>query len=142
MPGICQDGFVKAWKSIDAFAGIFIFTWLIDRDECGRSIGFAKTSQRRRTEFDEMFNYANRSGLETFPRSSRCPPAMERANAGKDRSGDCATFAEHRAVNFNKETEDHALSRDRGALGCSIGTVMSRLFLCAQKTADTYEDCL
>jgi len=58
---------------------------------------------------------------------------MNNANSGADRRCHCATVAEHRAVILMKETEDMQYHEIAEALGCSIGTVMSRLFYARKK---------
>ena len=48
---------------------------------------------------------------------------------------------EHRAVILMKETEDMQYHEIAEALGCSIGTVMSRLFYARKKLQSLLKDC-
>ena len=80
----------------------------------------------------------------TVPKADALP--HERMEQGEIRARIDAAIAqlspEHRAVILMKEIEDMQYHEIAEALGCSIGTVMSRLVLRAQETAEPVEGCL
>src|SRR6476660_7006124 len=115
---LAQDSFVKAWKSIDRFRGKSSFyTWLY-RIVMNVTIDWLRKKQVKGggTEFDD-----NVQLREIDPAIAQLSP-------------------EHRAVILMKETEDMQYHEIAEALGCSIGTVMSRLFYARKKLQNLLRD--
>jgi len=130
---LAQDGFVKAWKSIDRFRGKSSFyTWLY-RIVMNVTIDWLRKKQVKGggTEFDDNVQLREIDpASKTVPRSEPLPhQRMERGEVRARIDQAIAQLSpEHRAVILMKETEDMQYHEIAEALGCSIGTVMSRLF--------------
>ena len=139
---LAQDSFVKAWKSIGRFRGKSSFytwiyrivmnvtiDWLQKRQNQGRRSGVRRfdSAQRNRTRLEDG-----------TPKADPLPPhqRMERGSEIRARSNKAIAqlSPDHRAVILMKEIEEMQYHADLRDLGCSIGTVMSRLFLCPQRS--------
>src|ERR1700758_14667 len=125
---LAQESFVKAWKSIGRFRGKSSFyTWLY-RIVMNVTIDWTRKRQVKGSgaEFDDAIQLKEIDpASKTVPKPDALPP-------------------EHRAVILMKEIEDMQYHEIAEALGCSIGTVMSRLFYARKKLQtllrDVYEN--
>src|SRR5438067_11269863 len=141
---LAQDGFLKAWKSIERFRGQSSFyTWLyrivmnvtIDWIRKKHIVGDA--------EFDETLGLKNvEPGAVTTPKADLLPhkkmehaEIRERINAAIEKLS-----PEHRAVILMREMDGMEYQEIADALGCSIGTVMSRLFYARKKMQGLLKD--
>src|SRR5207302_2257355 len=142
---LAQDSFLKAWKSIKRFRGKSSFyTWLY-RIVMNVTIHWLRKKQVKGggTEFDDSVQLR-----EIDPASKTVPPAeplphqrMERQEVRTRIDQAIAQLSpEHRAVILMKETEDMQYHEIAEALGCSIGTVMSRLFYARKKLQHSLRD--
>ena len=142
---LAQDSFVKAWKSIGRFRGKSSFyTWMY-RIVMNVTIDWLRKKQIRGggAEFDDAIQLK-----EIDPASKTVPKAdaltherMERDEIRARIDGAIAQLSpEHRAVILMKETEDMQYHEIAEALGCSIGTVMSRLFYARKKLQNLLRD--
>lgn len=146
---LAQDSFVKAWKSISRFRGSSSFyTWMY-RIVTNVTIDWIRKKQVKGagTEFDDAIALKTvEPGSRTVPKAEAAP--SERMEQAEIRARIDAAIAqlspEHRAVILMKETEDMQYHEIAEALGCSIGTVMSRLFYARKKLQvllkDVYEN--
>jgi len=145
---LAQEGFVKAWRSIHRFKGqASFYTWLyrivtnVAIDSLRRK-GFKKTA-----EFDDEIAATQvEPGSKTMPRPDPMPHhGLEREEIRQRIEHAINKLSpEHRAVIVMKEIEELQYNEIAEALGCSIGTVMSRLFYARKKLQtllrDVYEN--
>jgi RNA polymerase sigma-70 factor (ECF subfamily) len=144
---LAQDGFLKAWKSIGRFRGQSSFyTWLY-RILMNVSIDWLRKKQiEGGTEFDDQIGLRNiEPGAVTTPKGELAPAAKisdreirTRIDAAIERLS-----LEHRTVIVMREIDGLEYSEIAEQVGCSIGTVMSRLFYARKKLQamlrDVYE---
>ena len=141
---LAQEGFVKAWRSIHRFKGqASFYTWLyrivtnVAIDSLRRK-GFKKTA-----EFDDDIA-ANEvaPGSKTVPTPDPMPhQGLEREEIRQRIEQAISKLSpEHRAVIVMKEIEELQYNEIAEALGCSIGTVMSRLFYARKKLQTLLKD--
>ncbi len=142
---LAQDSFVKAWKSIGRFRGKSSFyTWLY-RIVMNVTIDWLRKKQVKGsgTEFDDAVELREVDpATKTMPRPASLPhQRMERAEirARIDQAIEQLS-PEHRAVILMKETEDMQYHEIAETLGCSIGTVMSRLFYARKRLQNLLRD--
>ena len=142
---LAQDSFVKAWKSIGRFRGRSSFyTWLY-RIVMNVTIDWLRKKQVKGSgaEFnDEVQLREIDPASRTVPKADALP--HERMVHGEIRERINQAIAqlspEHRAVILMKEMEDMQYHEIAEALGCSIGTVMSRLFYARKKLQNLLKD--
>lgn len=145
---LAQDGFLKAWKSIGHFRGQSSFyTWLY-RIATNVTIDWLRKKQvQGGTEFDDAIELKNiEPGSVTTPRIGPLPDE-KMAHAEIRGRIDAALeklSPEHRAVIVMKEMDGLQYHEIAESLGCSLGTVMSRLFYARKKLQallrDVYEN--
>jgi RNA polymerase sigma-70 factor (ECF subfamily) len=135
---LAQDSFVKAWKSIQRFRGQSSFyTWMY-RIVMNVTIDWLRKKQIKGggAEFDDSIQLKEIDpASKTVPKPDALPyEAMQRGEirAQIDEAIKQLT-PEHRAVILMKEIEDMQYHEIAETLGCSIGTVMSRLFYARKK---------
>jgi RNA polymerase sigma-70 factor (ECF subfamily) len=141
---LAQEGFIKAWRSIHRFKGqASFYTWLyrivtnVAIDSLRRK-GFKKTA-----EFDDQI-----AANEVEPGSKTVPTPDPLPHQGLEREeirlrieqAISKLSPEHRAVIVMKEIEELQYNEIAEALGCSIGTVMSRLFYARKKLQTLLKD--
>ena len=142
---LAQDSFLKAWKSIARFRGHSSFyTWMY-RIVMNVTIDWLRKKQVKGAgaEFDDAIQLK-----EIDPASRTVPHADPLPHEGMQhqeiRSRIEAAIAqlspEHRAVILMKEIEDMQYHEIAESLGCSIGTVMSRLFYARKKLQNLLRD--
>ena len=145
---LAQDGFLKAWKSIASFRGQSAFyTWLY-RIMTNVTIDWLRKKQiQGGTEFDDTLELSNvEPGSATMPKAEPLPDEkMEHAEIRKRIDAALEKLSpEHRAVIVMKEMDGLQYNEIAEALGCSLGTVMSRLFYARKKLQtllrDVYEN--
>ncbi len=142
---LAQDSFVKAWKSIARFGGRSSFyTWLY-RIVMNVTIDALRKKQVKGggPEFDDAIQLKE---IDPASRTVPHPDALphERMEQKEIRSRIDAAIAElspeHRAVILMKEIEGMQYHEIAESLGCSIGTVMSRLFYARKKLQSQLRD--
>ena len=135
---LAQDSFVKAWKSIKRFRGQSSFYTWIYRIVMNVTIDSLRKKQIKAAgaEFDDSIQLKEIDpASKTVPKPDALPyENMQRSEirAQIDQAISQLT-PEHRAVILMKEIEDMQYHEIAEALGCSIGTVMSRLFYARKK---------
>ena len=142
---LAQDSFVKAWKSIGRFRGRSSFYTWIYRIVMNVTIDWLRKKQIRGTgsEFDDAIQLKEIDpASKTVPKANPLPhQRMERDEIRARIDAAIAQLSpEHRAVILMKETEDMQYHEIAEALGCSIGTVMSRLFYARKKLQNLLRD--
>jgi RNA polymerase sigma-70 factor (ECF subfamily) len=141
---LAQDGFLKAWKSIGRFRGQSAFyTWLY-RIMMNVTIDWVRRKQvSGDSEFDEELGLKEvEAGASTVPHADPLPfQKMEREEIRKRINEAVEKLSpEHRAVILMREIDGMQYEEIAGALDCSIGTVMSRLFYARKKLQGTLRD--
>jgi RNA polymerase sigma-70 factor, ECF subfamily len=142
---LAQESFVKAWKSIKRFRGHSSFYTWIYRIVMNVTIDWLRKKQIKGAgvEFDESIQLR-----EIDPRSKTAPKAEPLPHVRMERGEIRARIDEaikqlspdHRAVILMKEIEEMQYHEIAEALGCSIGTVMSRLFYARKKLQNLLRD--
>jgi RNA polymerase sigma-70 factor, ECF subfamily len=142
---LAQDSFVKAWKSIKRFRGQSSFYTWIYRIVMNVTIDWLRKKQVKGAgaEFDDSIQLKEIDpASKTVPKPDALPyERMQHSEirAQIDKAIDQLT-PEHRAVILMKEIEDMQYHEIAEALGCSIGTVMSRLFYARKKLQTSLKD--
>ena len=142
---LAQDSFLKAWKSIARFRGQSSFYTWIYRIVMNVTIDWLRKKQVRGggAEFDDTIQLKEIDpASRTVPHADALP--HERMEHKEIRSRIDAAIAqlspEHRAVILMKEIEGLQYHEIAESLGCSIGTVMSRLFYARKKLQNLLRD--
>lgn len=146
---LAQDSFVKAWKSIARFRGQSSFYTWIYRIVMNVTIDSLRKKQVKGggAEFDDAIQLRDIDpASRTVPKADALP--HERMEQGEIRGRIDEAIGqlspEHRAVILMKEIEGMQYHEIAESLGCSIGTVMSRLFYARKKLQtllrDVYEN--
>jgi len=141
---LAQDGFLKAWKSIGRFRGQSAFyTWLY-RIMMNVAIDWVRRKQiTGDAEFDEELGLKEvEAGASTVPQAEPLPfEKMEREEIRKRIDEAVEKLSpEHRAVILMREMDGMQYEEIAEALGCSTGTVMSRLFYARKKLQGALRD--
>ena len=142
---LAQDSFLKAWKSIGRFRGQSSFYTWVYRIVMNVTIDWLRKKQIRggAGEFDDAVQLKE---IDPASRTAPHPDALphERMEQGEIRQRIDAAIAqlsaEHRAVILLKEIDDMQYHEIAESLGCSIGTVMSRLFYARKKLQNLLRD--
>ena len=142
---LAQDSFLKAWKSIGRFRGQSSFyTWLY-RIVMNVTIDWVRKKQVKGSgaEFDDAIQLKEIDpASRTVPRAEALPhKKMERQEIRARIDAAIKQLSpEHRAVILMKEMEDMQYHEIAESLGCSIGTVMSRLFYARKRLQNMLRD--
>ncbi len=141
---LAQDGFVKAWKSINRFRGqSSFFTWLY-RILMNVTIDWMRRRQiEGGAEFDDTQGLRDVEPAATTAPKDELPPADRLSDKEIRERIDSAIArlsAEHRAVITLREIDGLEYQEIAEAVGCSIGTVMSRLFYARKKLQSLLKD--
>ena len=142
---LAQDSFVKAWKSIGRFRGRSSFYTWIYRIVMNVTIDWLRKKQVKGagTEFNDAIQLKEiEPASRTAPKADPLPhERMERSEIRARIDNAIAQISpEHRAVIVMKEIEEMQYHEIAEALGCSIGTVMSRLFYARKKLQNLLRD--
>jgi RNA polymerase sigma-70 factor (ECF subfamily) len=142
---LAQDSFVKAWRSIARFRGQSSFYTWIYRIVMNVTIDWLRKKQVKGTgaEFDDAIQLKEIDpASRTVPKADALP--HEQMVHGEIRARIDTAIAqlspEHRAVILMKEIEEMQYHEIAESLGCSIGTVMSRLFYARKKLQNLLRD--
>jgi len=142
---LAQDSFLKAWRSIARFRGQSSFYTWIYRIVMNVTIDSLRRKQVRGegAEFDDAIQLKEIDpATRTLPHPGPLP--HERMEQMEIRNRIDAAIAqlspEHRAVILMKEIEGMQYHEIAESLGCSIGTVMSRLFYARKKLQNLLRD--
>ncbi len=141
---LAQDGFFKAWKSLDKFRfQSSFYTWLY-RIVTNVSIDWLrKRTLRPEGEFDDNIARTDiEPTADVTPKAGVSPQRqMERGELRERLDAAIARLSpEHRAVILLKEVEGLQYHEIADVVGCSIGTVMSRLFYARKKLQTLLKD--
>jgi RNA polymerase sigma-70 factor (ECF subfamily) len=143
---LAQDSFVKAWKSIKRFRGQSSFYTWIYRIVMNVTIDWLRKKRVKagEAEFDDSIQLKDVDpASKTLPRPDALPSEnLEQREIRTEIDNAIAQLSpEHRAVILMKEIEGMQYHEIAETLGCSIGTVMSRLFYARKKLQNLLRDC-
>ena len=136
---VCQEAFWKAHNALATFDGeSAFFTWMY-RITVNLSIDYLRKRRGEKVEFDDArangeSNAADPTGIS--PRRLGFDPAraLEDRELGKQLEAALSQLSPaHRAVLVLREVEGLAYQEMADVVGCSIGTIMSRLFHARKK---------
>lgn len=142
---LAQDSFLKAWKSIGRFrAQSSFYTWIY-RIVMNVTIDWLRKKQVKGSgaEFDDAIELKEIDpASRTVPKATALPhqQMQHQEIRGRIDAAIAQLSPEHRAVILMKEIEDMQYHEIAEALGCSIGTVMSRLFYARKKLQNLLRD--
>jgi RNA polymerase sigma-70 factor (ECF subfamily) len=140
---LCQETFVRAWKSLKNFRGQSSFyTWLY-RITTNLGIDLIRSKAKNpTTEFDDSIEKEETTENQPFAHQQLPSDDVLRKELGQTIDAAIAKLsAEHRTVIVLREFEGLDYKEIAQAVGCSIGTVMSRLHYARanlQKTLKPY----
>lgn len=142
---LAQDSFVKAWRSIKRFRGTSSFYTWIYRIVMNVTIDWLRQKHVKAggAEFDDSVALREiDAAAKTAPKVAALPhEAMQRDEIRLRIENAIAQLSpEHRAVILMKEIEQMQYHEIAATLGCSIGTVMSRLFYARKKLQNLLRD--
>ena len=142
---LAQDSFVKAWKSIKRFRGRSSFYTWVYRIVMNVTIDWLRKKQVKGVgaEFDDAIQAKQIDpASRTAPKADALPyETMQRTEIRARIDSAIAQLSpEHRAVILMKEIEEMQYHEIAEMLGCSIGTVMSRLFYARKKLQNLLRD--
>ncbi|MFN2540777.1 MAG: sigma-70 family RNA polymerase sigma factor [Chthoniobacterales bacterium] len=146
---LAQESFVKAWKSIKRFRRHSSFYTWIYRIVMNVTIDWLRKKQIKGVgaEFDDAIHLKEIDpASRTVPKADPLPhERMQHAEIrARIEKAIKQLSPEHRAVILMKEIEGMQYHEIAESLGCSIGTVMSRLFYARKKLQhllrDVYEN--
>jgi RNA polymerase sigma-70 factor, ECF subfamily len=142
---LSQEAFVKAWKSIGRFKGKSSFYTWIYRIVMNVTIDSLRKREVKAggAEFDDAIQLKEiEPASKTVPKADPLPhKRMERQEIRERIDKAIQQLSpEHRAVILMKEIEEMQYHEIAETLGCSIGTVMSRLFYARKKLQNALRD--
>ena len=141
---LAQDGYVRAWRSLASFLGQSSFFTRLYRVMTNVSLDWLRKKRiEGGQEFDDTIGLKHiATGAATAPKAVP-EPADQLADAEIRHRIDAAIgklSGEHRAVIVMRELEGMEYQEIADSLGCSIGTVMSRLFYARRKLQSLLRD--
>ncbi|HAK06068.1 MAG TPA: RNA polymerase subunit sigma [Spartobacteria bacterium] len=142
---LAQESFLKAWKSIKRFRRHSSFYTWVYRIVMNVTIDWLRKKQIKGAgaEFDDSIQLKDIDpASRTVPKAEPLPHERmeQREIRAKIDHALGQLSPEHRAVILMKETEDMQYHEIAETLGCSIGTVMSRLFYARKKLQNLLRD--
>jgi RNA polymerase sigma-70 factor (ECF subfamily) len=142
---LAQDTFVKAWKALPRFeARSNFYTWLY---RIAHNVTYDWLRKRRvrgdGTEFDDSIRIDTiESAAPTAPKPASRPDESAEKSELRNRieSAIAKLSPDHRDVILLKEIDGLKYQEIADRVGCSIGTVMSRLFYARKKLQTLLKD--
>jgi RNA polymerase sigma-70 factor (ECF subfamily) len=140
---LAQDVFIKAWKALPRFEGqAAFFTWLY---RIAHNVALDWMRARKvegGVEFDDSVAAEIEPGAATAPREPGRPDeGLSRAELVERINAALAELSpDHRAVILLREVDGRSYEEIAGITGCSVGTVMSRLFYARKRLQSLLED--
>jgi len=134
---LSQDAWIKGWQRLAQFQGESSFTTWMTRIAINLCLVHFRKQKRHRLDSIEELDEENGGVERQMPVVTVNPTAgLERAELRKKIDGALGQLTvEHRTVLVLHEFEDMEYKEIAKAVGCSLGTVMSRLFYARRKMA-------
>jgi len=140
---LSQEAFIKAWRALPRFNGDSAFyTWLYRISHNVVYDWMRKKRVKSETEFDDDLRWAVVSGAPTAPGADKTPDeSMEGKELGERLERALAQLStNHREVMVLRELDGLSYAEIAVVMGCSEGTVMSRLFYARKKLQEILGD--
>ncbi len=134
---LSQEAWVKAWQRLKQFQGESSFATWITRITINLCLDHLRKQKRQRTESIEMLDEESGGVERRMPVVTVNPTErLERGELRKRIDEALGQLSEaHRTVLVLHEFEEMEYKEIAKTMGCSIGTVMSRLFYARRKMA-------
>ncbi len=133
---LAQEVFVKAWRALPKFeARSAFYTWLYRITHNVTYDWLRKKKIKPEGEFDDALGVDAEPGAPTAPREGESPDAaLDRAELRGRIAGAIEELSpDHREVILLREVDGLSYEEIAESVGCSTGTVMSRLFYARKK---------
>jgi RNA polymerase sigma-70 factor, ECF subfamily len=139
---VVQDTFLRAWKNLSRFDGSASLGSWLSRIATNASIDQIRRRQvRPQTEFESVPMSIDAASRTTPSQPAKPGESIDRSEIRERFTQALGTLSpEHRAVIVLKEIEDLSYQEIADSVGCSIGTVMSRLFYARKKLQNELRD--
>jgi RNA polymerase sigma-70 factor, ECF subfamily len=139
---LSQEAWIKGWQRLEQFQGDSSFTTWMTRICINLCLDYLRKQKRHRTDSIEEMDDESGGVERQMPIVNVNPTAgLERAELRKKIDNALGQLsAEHRAVLVLHEFEDMEYKEIARTVGCSMGTVMSRLFYARRKMAALLAD--
>lgn len=133
---LAQDTFLKAWKALSKFEGQSAFSTWIYRIAHNTTLDWLRARKiEGSSEFNEAVESHIAAGSTTTPHGEGRPDErLAQGELGRrihDALGELSP--EHRTIILLREIEGQSYEEIAAMVGCSLGTVMSRLFYARKK---------
>lgn len=141
---LAQETFLKAWRHIAQFRGQSKFSTWLHRIATNVTIDWVRRKQiQGGVEFDDTLGLRGvEPGSATAPKPGPQPQARLEADEIQTRidAALAQLTPEHRTVILLREVEGLRYEEIAAATGCTVGTVMSRLFYARKKLQTLLRD--
>ncbi len=139
---LTQETFIRAWKSLARFDGKASFSSWLYRIATNAAIDLFRKRQSHPHAEIEAGPMKIDAASHTTPSQPEVPgESVDRAEIRRRIEAAIAQLSpEHRAVILLKEIDDLSYEEIAGRIGCSLGTVMSRLFYARKKLQTLLSD--
>lgn len=140
---LSQEVFIKAWRAMPRFeARSQFFTWLYRITHNVVLDWMRKRKIHGGVEFDDALGSVPAAGAVTVPHNTADPDrALENRELGDRIKVALEDLSpEHRAVILLKEVDGLSYQEIADSVGCSLGTVMSRLFYARKRLQTLLRD--
>jgi RNA polymerase sigma-70 factor (ECF subfamily) len=139
---LSQDAWIKGWQRLAQFQGESSFTTWMTRIAINLCLDHLRKQKRHRLDSIEELDEESGGVERQMPVVAVNPTAgLERAELRKKIDGALGQLTvEHRTVLVLHEFEDMEYKEIAKTVGCSLGTVMSRLFYARRKMAALLAD--
>jgi RNA polymerase sigma-70 factor (ECF subfamily) len=139
---LSQDAWIKGWQRLAQFQGESSFTTWMTRIAINLCLDHLRKQKRHRLDSIEELDEESGGVERQMPVVAVNPTAgLERAELRKKIDGALGQLTvEHRTVLLLHEFEDMEYKEIAKTVGCSLGTVMSRLFYARRKMAALLAD--
>ena len=141
---LSQEAWIKAWQRLHQFHGDSSFATWITRITINLSLDFLRKAKRQRAESVEALEESSGGVERLLPVINPNPTArLERIELRAKIDQAMETLSEgHRTVLILHEFEELPYKEIAERVGCSIGTVMSRLFYARRRMATAMKELL
>ncbi len=139
---VTQETFLRAWKNLARFDGAATLGSWLSRIATNASIDLVRRRNAHpQTEIDSAPMAIDAASRTTPSQPASPADSLDRAEIRERFQRALATLSpDHRAVIVLKEIEDLSYQEIADSVGCSIGTVMSRLFYARKKLQNELRD--
>ncbi|HEX2747176.1 MAG TPA: sigma-70 family RNA polymerase sigma factor [Verrucomicrobiales bacterium] len=140
---LSQEVFIKAWRSLPKFeARSQFFTWIYRITHNVVIDWVRKRKIQGGTEFNDEMGTVPAAGAVTVPRGTLEPDAVlsNQELGARIKVALAELSPEHRAVILLKEVDGLSYQEIADSVGCTIGTVMSRLFYARKRLQTLLQD--